>query len=256
MHLQEVTFGYVPNRPVISAVSSTMVAGRFCALVGPNASGKSTLLRLMMGHHVPWTGDVCLDGVSVRRHTTRQRARRISYVPPHGAAAFSYTVAEVVRMGLHVQGEDRQVMDAALGVCAVRDLRHCVFNQLSSGQQQRVMLARAVAQATSGGRFMLLDEPVSAMDVGHAHAAMELLRRMTSGGLGVLAVLHDIGLAARYADDVWLMNEGRIVASGFWDNVLTTERLQHVYGIRLEQIRAGANRRPMFYADFPDTMPP
>lgn len=256
LQLEGVTFGYSAGAPVIDGLTASLPAGRFCVLAGPNAAGKSTLLRLLMGQLLPWQGEVLLDGKAIRRHPVRRRARLISYVPQHGAAAFPYTVDEVVGMGLDGGAAPETTVGVALEACGLAPLRHRIFNTLSSGQQQRAMLARAVAQAEGEGRYMLLDEPVSAMDVAHVHRAMALLRGLVTSGLGVLAVLHDIGLAARYADDVWLMDRGRIVATGPWDEVLTAERLEPVYGIRLERIETGENRRPMYYADGEDTMPP
>ena len=225
-----------------------------CALVGPNAAGKSTLLRLLMGHHTPWSGQVCLDGTPLRRRATCTRAHLISYVPQQGSVAFAFTVEEMVRMGIHAGGGYLSSAARAMSMCEVEALHDRVFQHLSTGQQQRVVLARAIAQSSAHGRFMLLDEPVSAMDVAHAHRTMALLRTLAAKGLGVLAVLHDIDLAARYADDVWLMAGGELTASGPWDEVLTTDNLEPVYGVHLERIASGSGRRPMFYVQPPGTM--
>ncbi len=255
--LQGVSFGYEPGVPVIRSVTAELRPGRVCALIGPNAAGKSTLLKLMLGQLDPWEGAAELAGRPVSALTPMQRAALASYVPQKGAVSFAFTVRQVVAMGRYALGGSDAAIDRALAVCDLSDLRNRVFAQLSGGQQQRVLLARAVAQSAGDGRVMLLDEPASGMDLWHVHQTMRLLTRLAqaeapprgsgeAGGarLGVLVVLHDVNLAARYADDVWLMDSGGLVASGTWQEVLEPKLLESVYGVRFQPMQAPTPENP------------
>jgi iron complex transport system ATP-binding protein len=129
-----------------------------------------------------------------------------------------------------------------------------IYAHLSLGQQQRVLLARAIAQAAGAGRLMLLDEPASAMDLWHIHRTMGQLRALTRKGLSVLVVLHDLNLAARYADTVWLLDRGRLAAAGPWNTVLTPAVLEPIYRVGLTPLSGLRHHRPMFDVDLPGTL--
>jgi iron complex transport system ATP-binding protein len=247
--LEGVEFGYEPSRPVIRGVGGSLHVGRLVALIGPNAAGKSTLLRLMLGQLRPGAGHVRLEGREVTAMPPRDRAVRVSYVPQQGALGFAFTVREVVSMGRFAAGRDVDAVDHALEQCDLAPLRDRVFAHLSAGQQQRVMLARAIAQAGGRGRLMLLDEPGSHMDLWHVHAMMRLLVGLTGAGMAVLVVLHDLNLAARYADEVWLLHEGLVVEAGTWDRVMQPARLEPVYRVRLRAVNGAAGDRPVLVVD-------
>lgn len=247
-----VEFGYEPGVPVVRSVTAQLRRGRVCALIGPNASGKSTLIKLMLGQLTPWNGTVELVGRPVGSVSHLRRARLMSYVPQTGGVSFAFTVRQVVAMGRYAAGDGDlrgPVVDRALAVCDLTDVADRVFAHLSGGQQQRVLLARAVAQSDEAGVVMLLDEPASGMDLMHVHRTMRMLRRLASGGAGasgrdgsvgrgpgVLVVLHDVNLAARYADDVWLMAGGALAAAGPCRDVMRPELLEPVYGVRFVPI--------------------
>lgn len=264
--LRKVDFGYEPDLPVIRSVSADLIGGRVCALIGPNASGKSTLLKLMLGQLSPWSGLVSLVGKPVGSLGYQDRAALVSYVPQKGVMSFAFTVRQVVAMGRYALGESDGVVDHALAVCDLSALEDRVFAHLSGGQQQRVLLARAVAQSAGAGRVMLLDEPASGMDLKHMHQTMRLLRRIARGGgsssgrasgagPGVLVVLHDVNLASRYADDVWLMHEGELIAAGTCRQVMQPQRLASVYGVRFQLMRppGGAGMESIEDAGLPET---
>lgn len=249
--VEDVTFGYSPRQPVVEGVSGTVVGGRVTALLGPNAAGKSTLLRLMLGHLTPQTGRVTLGGESVLTMPARARARRMSYVPQQGGVGFAYAVREVVAMGRFAAGNaartDAEAVEQAMRDGGLLEVADRVFNELSGGQRQRVLVARAMAQAAGGGQAILLDEPTSSLDLRHVHELMALLRHQADQGRAVVVVLHDLNLAARYADDVWLMDRGRLVAAGGWWDVMRAETLAPVYGVTLRPLDAGSER-PVFVA--------
>ena len=168
-------------------------------------------------------------------------------------------------MGRFATGGDDDAVERAIGACDLAQVRGRVFAELSGGQQRRVLLARAVAQSAGAGRVMLLDEPASGMDLRHVHQTMKRLGELAQQGLAVLVVMHDVNLAAAYADDVWLMDDGQIVRAGPWYRVLEPEMLERVYGVRFTAMtppgdavaEPGENGavRPVFYTHPADTMP-
>jgi iron complex transport system ATP-binding protein len=263
--LEQVAFGYDPGRSVLEDFNARLSPGEFCALIGPNAAGKSTLLRLMLGQLTPWRGRVALAGQTVVAAgpatdagtpalTPAQRAALVSFVPQRAGVSFAFTVTQVVAMGRHALAPDPAVIHRALADCDLTGLADRTYAHLSLGQQQRVLLARAIAQSAGGGKLMLLDEPASAMDLWHIHQTMRQLRMLTGSGLSVLVVLHDLNLAARYADTIWLLDKGRLAAAGPWNQVLTPEVLEPVYRVRLAPIAGLRHRRPMFDVDLPGTL--
>ncbi|MFN3168444.1 MAG: ABC transporter ATP-binding protein [Phycisphaeraceae bacterium] len=242
--LQDVRFGYERDKPVIDGVSAQLRPGRVTALVGPNASGKSTLVRLMLGLARPWSGVVEVGGLRVDRMSPTDRARWMSYVPQRPGVRFAFTVRQVVAMGGHASAaRSPGRIGAALEEAGLAPLADRVFAELSGGQQQRVLLTRATLQADDAGRAMLLDEPGSHLDLHHRHATMRQLRGLAHGrGLAVLVVVHDLDLAGRYADDAWLLDRGTLVAAGPWDAVLTPALLGPVYRLPLQRLDVGEDR--------------
>jgi len=241
--LQQVRFGYDVS-PVVDGVSADLQPGKVTALIGPNAAGKTTLMRLMLGLLRPWSGRVLVDGQSVVSWSPAERAHRLSYVPQRPGVRFAFTVRQVIAMGAHGLAKRKAVtlIDEAIEQAELADVADRVLMELSGGQQQRVLLARAEVQSAANGRAMLLDEPGSHLDLQHRHAMMQRLRELAAGGLAVLVVLHELDLAVRYADEAWLMDAGKLVAAGRWDAVLTPQRLSPVYGLNLELLDRGTDR--------------
>jgi len=258
MSLDSVGFAYERGRPVVSDVSAVIEAGRLHAVIGPNAAGKSTLLRLILGQMAPDTGRITLGDRSVHRLRSRRRAAWMSYVPQRSAISFAFTVEQIVRMSRYALPSDSQAVDDALQLCDLNELMGRPVTNLSVGQQQRVLLARAIAQSRGQGRIMLLDEPTSAMDLYHVHHLMSVIRRLADEGLAVVVVVHDLNLASRYADVVWLMDRGTLAAAGDWPDVLRSAVLSPVYGLELDELRRNVDpgdplaRRPVFDARLPD----
>ena len=254
--VDQLRFGYDAT-PVLDGVSVGLNPGKVTALIGPNASGKTTLMRLILGLLEPWSGAVEVAGRSIMSLSATDRARRLSYVPQRPGVCFAFTVRQVVAMGAHglSRREAAQAVDHAIEQGGLVSLADRVLMELSGGQQQRVLLARAEVQSALGGQAMLLDEPGSSLDLKHRHAMMHRLRRLAGDGLAVLVVLHELDLAVRYADEAWLMDAGRLVAKGPWEAVLTPKILNPVYGLKFEKIERGGDR-PLLTVptDFSDTM--
>jgi iron complex transport system ATP-binding protein len=214
-------------------------------MLGPNGAGKSTLIKLMLAMLTPAPGSITIDGDSVHRMSADRRAAWVSYVPQRSSAAFAFSVKQVVSMGRYSLRHDEAAIGAAIEACDLTSLVDRPFMELSVGQQQRVLLARAMAQASGEGKVMLLDEPTSAMDLAHVHQTMQRLRRLADSGLAVVVVMQDINLAARYADRVWLLSGGKLIADGDWSSVLKPELLEPVYGVQITRA-VGGRERPLF----------
>ncbi|HOE83802.1 MAG TPA: ABC transporter ATP-binding protein [Sphaerochaeta sp.] len=216
-------------------LSLSVPRGSFTALTGPNGSGKSTLLKLIYKEIRPTEGAIYLNGGNIASMTQKELARKIGFVAQHHLHEYAFTAREVVAMGryAHPRGEDDAVIDAAMEACDITHLADTLITTLSGGEQQRVILARALAQQ---GRLLLLDEPVNHLDVKHQQAIMELLRRLSHQGYTIICVLHDLLLAQIYSDRTIMLKDGVIVAHDRSDAVFTKERLAEVYQIEAHQV--------------------
>jgi len=244
LRAEDVTFAYPGGEPVLRGARAEIRAGCVTGVIGPNGAGKSTLLRVLAGLLRPAAGRVeLLDGRGRARGLggvgSRELAMRLAYLSQRPTVAFAFTVRQVVRLGLYARrgaesGADGVVERALENVGAV-DLIDRPFGALSVGQQQRVTLARALAQLDGGGRergreVLLADEPVSAMDPKHAAHAMGVLAGLARSGMGVVVVLHDLTLAARTLDRVIALDgDGRVIAEGATREALTPELLQTLF---------------------------
>jgi iron complex transport system ATP-binding protein len=199
-------------------------------LLGPNGTGKSTLLGLLAGDLAPSSGQVTLAGRPMESYSRTELARMRAVMPQTSDFPFAYTVADIVHMGRACWDdsptEAAQITTQAMRATDVMSLAEREVTRLSGGERARVTLARVVAQQA---RVVLLDEPTAAFDIAHQERTMELCRSLAHEGRAVIAVMHDIQLAAAYCDEIALMNEGRIVAYGEPRSVITGERLSSVY---------------------------
>lgn len=216
---------------LLKGVSLEVAAGSVVGVVGPNGAGKSTLLRVIAGDISPDTGQAALCGVDVAAAGLRRLASLRAFVGPQVASDVAFRVREVVAMGRHPAGRTQPgtgdgVVSEAMVTLDVADLGNRVMRTLSSGEQQRVHLARAIAQQTP---VVLLDEPTSALDVGHQETVMAVLRSLAAAGTALVAVLHDLNLAATGADQILLLDSGNAVAFGTPREVLTSELLSAAY---------------------------
>ncbi|HEX8877130.1 MAG TPA: ABC transporter ATP-binding protein [Phycisphaerales bacterium] len=240
------TFAYTPGQPVVRGVSVSLEAGRMTAIIGPNAGGKTTLLRLLVGLRDASDGSVTIDDQAVAGMASAERARRLVYVPQHSEVAFAFSTREVVTLGSFAAGR-RGAEDAAARALAevqLEDRAEAAFTTLSAGQQQRATLARALVQLDAwsergaGARYLLADEPVSAMDPRQALRSLAMVRQLASRGIGVVCVLHDLSLVLRFADEVVMLAAGgRVLAAGPTRETVTAERLGELYGVGFEPLR-------------------
>jgi len=228
------------SRKVLDRVNFSARAGEVTAIVGPNGSGKTTLLRAMTGEQ-DFTGDVSLDGVPLHHLSALDLAQRRAVLPQSGNIAFPFTVLELVRLGLtaglstgRADGLDL-LPQAALARVGLEGFEGRMVQELSGGERQRVQLARVLVQIwepvlDGHPRWLILDEPVSALDIGHQLTVMEIARDYAQRGGGVIAVMHDLNLTAMFADRVALLSEGQLRAEGTPEEVLTDAALSASYG--------------------------
>lgn len=239
------------GRRVLRDVSLEVRPGQVFAVVGPNGAGKSTLLRAMAGDVSPHGGEVRLDGRPLKAWTPVQLAQRRAVLLQDTTLSFPFTALDVALMGRapHCRGAERPadyaVARQALALVEASHLEARVYPSLSGGERQRVQLARVLAQVLepdavaptsasllpASARYLLLDEPISSLDIAHQHAALAIARRLSREGVGVLVILHDLNLAAQYADCVVVLNEGQVVSSGKPRAVLTPQLIEHVFGV-------------------------
>lgn len=236
------------GREVLADVSATVPAGGWLAVIGPNGAGKSTLLKAVAGL-VPHRGSAQLADVELSALRPRARARTVAYAPQNPLLPAGLTVTDYALLGrtphLRPLGrESRRDLSVASGVLARLDLDGLAdrrLDTLSGGEQQRAVLARALAQQAD---LLLLDEPTTGLDVGHAQALLELVDRLRiEDGVTVLATLHDLTLAGQYAQELLLLVDGRVVAAGRPEQVLTEELVARYYGAAVAVLDTGSGSR-------------
>ena len=233
--------------PAIKGVNAVASPGRVTAVIGPNAAGKSTLLRCVIGALAPTAGTVLIDGEPSHLLTTRSLAGRLAYVPQRPQVAAAFTVREVIELGRYAMPASRRRIDDTLRRLDLESIADRPFPLLSVGQQQRVTLGRAVAQLGPKGH-LVLDEPTSAMDLRHAARSTKLLRELALKDITIIIAMHDLKLAADLSDDCWLLDAGRLVAAGPTAEVMQIDRLQGVFGVRFEWV-GRPDGAPILHAD-------
>ncbi len=222
--------------------------GKVLALVGPNGAGKSSLLSLLTRDAAPTSGSVELDGRSLPHWSARELARSRAVLMQSNQVAFSFTARQVVEMGrapwaaTDRAGDDERAIDEALRRTDVAHLAHRAFPSLSGGEKARVSLARVLAQDTA---VVLLDEPTAALDLRHQEDVLRIARDLAAAGCAVVVVLHDLSLAAAYADEVAMIDAGRIVAHGDPGEVLTEQRVSAVYAVPVRVVADPDTGRPV-----------
>ncbi|WAL63750.1 ABC transporter ATP-binding protein [Amycolatopsis cynarae] len=225
------------DRVVVDGLDLDVLDGTITAIIGPNGCGKSTLLRALARLLAPREGAVLLDGKRIDRLPTREVARIVGLLPQAPSAPEGLTVADLVSRGRHPHqrwyrqwsADDQAAIDRALRLTGMDELADRVVDQLSGGQRQRAWISMTLAQETG---LLLLDEPITYLDLAHQVDVLDLVYRLhAERGTTVVMVLHDLNLAARYADTLVAMRDGRIVAQGEPGAVLTEPLLAEVFGL-------------------------
>jgi iron complex transport system ATP-binding protein len=236
------------GRAILKNVSLQVFPGEVLALVGPNGAGKSSLLSVMSGDVQATTGRALLQGRDVSKYRVDEAARQRSVLMQSNEVSFPFTVAEIVEMGrapwarTTSLADDNKAIAEALEKADVEHLVERRFNQLSGGERARVSLARVLAQRTP---VVLLDEPTAALDLKHQESVMKTVREIAGQGRAVVVVVHDLSVAAGYADRVAMVVEGKIAAVGSPREVITAKRVSEVYGVAVDIESVGSPVRPV-----------
>lgn len=238
---------YAPGgHPVLRGISLALQPGEVTVIIGPNGAGKSTLLSILAGDAAPGSGSVELAGRPLRSWKVSDAARQRAVMTQDTSISFPFPVQEVVQMGRNPwrktprELEDGAVVADAMDATGIGALAGRSVTLLSGGERQRTALSRVLAQQ---GSVLLLDEPVSAMDIRHQEQTLKTCRRLAAEGAAVAVVLHDLDAAAAYADRLVLMHEGRIHAAGTVEEICRAETLSEVYGTPIEVFRTGLSGR-------------
>jgi iron complex transport system ATP-binding protein len=236
--IEDVSAGY-GGQPVLRNVTLSVARGAFAGLIGPNGCGKTTLLRVIGGVLTPSEGQVRLRGRNVREIGRGKLARTMACLPQHFSMDLAFTVREVVLMGRspHLprigceSGNDFAIAERAMRLADVSHLADRLVTEISGGERQRVLIAMCLAQEPE---VLLLDEPTSHLDIGHQMSILDLIARLNRQiGMTVVAVFHDLNLAAEYCHRLLVLDRGRVAALGAPEDVLTTDLISAVYGMRV-----------------------
>lgn len=244
LEVRNLAFSFGKNTPLLRDISLAVKPGTFTAVLGQNGCGKSTLLSLMTAAHKPDAGEVLLDGTPIAQVDRKERARKIAYVSQHSHAN-RLTVFDSVLLGRRPfmeaapSAQDRAIVSEVLGELGLADYALRYLDELSGGEYQIVVLARAFVQRTE---TLLLDEPTNNLDPSNQQEVMRLVcKEVEQRGIGALAVMHDINLALKYCDCFLFIKEGVVDAYGT-SEIVTSEEIERVYGMKSEVIEHNDHR--------------
>nr|WP_245971783.1 ABC transporter ATP-binding protein [Solirubrobacter pauli] len=237
-------------RVVAERLTVDIPEGGFTAIVGPNACGKSTLLRALVRMLKPRAGSVLLDGQEISSLPTKQVARRLGLLPQSSVAPDGITVVDLVARGRHPyqrllrqwSHEDERAVNEAMAQTHIEELATRLVDELSGGQRQRVWIAMALAQETP---LLLLDEPITFLDIAHQVEVLDLCAKLHVEGRTLVAVLHDLNHACRYATHLIAMRDGAVVAEGPPAEIVTAELVERVFGLKCLVVPCPATGAPM-----------
>ena len=226
-------------------------------LIGPNGAGKTTLLRTVSGELVPDSGNILLDSDNIADIELEQRAKRIAFLTQQSMLDFPFKGHEVIQMGRipHLTGREynHKVVRAVTDACQLQDLSERIYTTLSGGEQQRIQIGRILCQVWDqmDTAWILFDEPTSALDLSHQLVFFKVVKNLVQRGASIILVLHDINLAARFADNIVLMSDGRILASGPPSAVINSDNIQKAFSVEIDLIVSEGIERPMIQAKVP-----
>ena len=249
IELKNVSCGY-EDFPVLKDISLQIAEGDFCALLGPNGAGKSTLLYTMMGYLKPSEGSITIFGKGILNTKRSWLAKQLAFVPQETRSEFDHTVQETVLMGRYpylglwqsYSPEDYEAVDAVLENLKLTELKHRWFSEISGGEKQRVLIARALVQQTP---FILLDESLSQLDINYQIEIMKLLKAIHSKeNKTVLLVSHNLNLASNYAERLIFIKEGKLLAAGKPQDLMQKETLKELFAVELDIMQNPHTGRP------------
>ncbi len=232
----------INHKTLLNDISLELPANQLTLVIGPNGAGKSTLLKLCSGDLEPTHGSIQLNGRALQDYGDNELSQRRAVMTQSYQMSFSFTVQEIVSMGCYVYKEvlcRQKQQDIIRSVMAFMEIEHLAkrqFNSLSGGEQQRTQLARVLTQLwypyeQEEARYLFLDEPTSSLDIYHQYQVLKLSKALTQRNIGVMAVIHDLSLAATFADQLILLFNGSVIAQGTPESVLQKQQLFPAYGV-------------------------
>ncbi|MCO4319452.1 ATP-binding cassette domain-containing protein [Phyllobacterium sp. 21LDTY02-6] len=252
LELGDVSFS-AEARVLLRPLSLTLRSRQVTGLIGHNGSGKSTLIKILARQQAPSAGRVIFEGQPIDDWGARAFARKVAYLPQYTPQAEGMLVRELVALGRYpwhgalgrFSKLDREKVEEAIDLTDIRGFADRLVDTLSGGERQRVWLAMLVAQ---DAEWLLLDEPISALDVAHQVEILSLVHRLSQQkGLGVVVVLHDVNMAARYCDEIIALHSGKMIARGTPDEIMTPESLAAIYGINMDVIKHPSTGVPVSF---------
>ncbi len=246
LEVENLVCGY-GNNEVVHGASFTVDEGEFVCIIGANGCGKTTTLKNVMGLYMPTSGIVKVNGEDVYSMSDKERARHFAYIPQAHTPSFPFTVADVVILGrtpyintlTHPYAHDRDVAYRALQTLSIEDLAEQEYTQLSGGQQQLVLIARALAQQPD---VLVMDEPTASLDFGNQQVVLKQMKNLVEAGTSVLMVTHDPNHAFYCATKVVVMEAGRVIEIGTPEECVTTAMLERLYDAQVEVMKVMVDR--------------
>lgn len=251
-NIENATFE-IPSRTLLHPLSLRFEQGKVYGLIGHNGSGKSTLIKLLAKQNPYSAGVITFDGKPLPEWSSREFAQKVAYLPQHLPQATNLTARELIAMGRYAwnglfgsnKQKDNAAIDRALALTHTEKFEHQIVDVLSGGERSRIWLAMLLAQES---QFLLLDEPLAALDIAHQVEVMELVKKLAHElNLGIIIVIHDINLAARYCDHLVALHSGKLLAEGDAFALINTPKLKEIYGIELNVITHPTTQRPVSF---------
>lgn len=239
LQVEDLQFGY-RKELVLKGLSFNIEKGNFISIIGPNGSGKSTLLKTLNQLYSPSAGSILIDGTNINILKKKELARKIALVPQDTLIDYDFTVEDIVLMGRHPykgrfqkeNEKDYKIVNEVLKMTNTFHLKDRIITEISGGERQRVIIAKALAQKPS---IILLDEPTSHLDINHQIEILNLLKRLNEEmGTTIVIVIHDVNLASRYSNEIIMLNEGEILEMGSPEKVITKKNIEIAYDLKVE----------------------
>jgi iron complex transport system ATP-binding protein len=241
----------VRDKFILRDVSLTLRPGAFTAIVGPNGAGKSSLLKVLAHEHAPYEGEVLINGKSITTYKVKDLSKVRAVLPQSTAVHFAFTTKQIVMLGRHAHAttvkEDQAIAEEVMHLTAIHELGDRNYLTLSGGEKQRVQLARVLAQVweeTLYPRYILLDEPTSSLDIAQQQNIFSLAKAVCQRNIGVMAIVHDLNMAVQFADHLYFLKDGKIVANGDSENVFTKSNIEETFCCRVNVYRDPCNNCP------------
>ncbi len=241
----------IRDKVILNEVNLTLQPAMFTAIVGPNGAGKSTLLKTLAYEHQHFQGDVIINGKPVQKYSPKELSMVRAVLPQNSQVQFAFSVEQIIQLGRHAhrttKAENEKVVDEVMTLTGITSFCERSYHTLSGGEKQRVQLARVLAQVweeTLYPRYILLDEPTSSLDIAQQQLIFSLARQVCERNIGVMAIVHDLNQAVQFADQLYFMRDGKIMAAGEAQSVFTKANIEETFCCRVNVYHDPCNNCP------------